>query len=225
MTNDKWLDKVKALLSKAERTDNPAEAEIFAAKAQEIIARNNFSDEDLGTADENEVIRLDIKIKAPYASAKSSILGAVGRNNGVFILFDRHNGVGRLYGRRSDVSLVEAMFTALSTAAASGAMKAEIPYGDSPRAFRHAFIEAFAWRISQRLTEQNREVVETSPGAGIVLADRTKAGEDLARGDGKWKTRKTTVSSSAGIRAGAAAADRASLGRDVGAGSQRALGA
>src|SRR4051794_28415392 len=58
MTNDKraaMLIKVRAMLAKAESTDHPGEADVFRAKAQELMDKYMIEMADLQTAESNVI--------------------------------------------------------------------------------------------------------------------------------------------------------------------------
>lgn len=219
MTDDKVLSRVRALLAKAESTTFPEEAEALTAKAQELIARYSI-DEAMAAAPRGSsgpVLRT-ILVTAPYASAKISLLSAAAAVNRVRTIL-----VGRAkvtaVGYPEDIELVELLFTSLLVQA-SVAMHAadERDVQGRTRAFRHAFLLAFAGRISVRLSAAARAAEEeaaTTHGAALVpvLIERRAAVEAAVKESfPRLERRSVSASHALGFRAGAAAADRADLG-------------
>src|SRR5205085_1918517 len=143
-------------LDKAESTPYEAEAEAFLAKAQELMARHAIDEAMLATVGQeaDEIVQDHQVITAPYASAKSVLLGAVGRANRCRVVTESSRG-GRVYativGHATDVENVRLLFLALSYQAVRFMLDAEVPPGDTARRFRHSFLLAYAHRIGERL--------------------------------------------------------------------------
>jgi hypothetical protein len=121
VTASKMLDKVSALLSKAENTDNEAEAEAYFEAAQRIAASNSI---DLAVA------RMHNKTKqAPetpirrqiimgergkrYLADRVELFDAIAGPNGVRIDIAHNSTYVNAYGFPSDVDMVEALFSSL----------------------------------------------------------------------------------------------------------------
>ncbi len=180
---DPVLEKVRALLAKAESTSFEAEAEAFTAKAQELIARHAIDAALLAVGDDDgdgpSAIR--VCIDDPYVDAKSLLLQVVadaGRCRSVFL---GSLAMSTVVGFASDLAAVEMLFTSLlvqaQTAMASAARSAPPGSRTRSRGFRSAFLQSYASRIGQRLQEVNDAVVAESTaehGRSIlpVLASR-----------------------------------------------------
>lgn len=234
-----WVNRVNALLAKAESTEFEEEAEALMAKAQELMARHAIDDAMLassGGRPDAGVVTEAIVVEAPYATAKAMLLGAVANANRCRCVMGAA-GSGRqacvVLGHEADVANVQTLFAALSLHATRAMLSAVVPRGDTPRRFRHAFLLAFAGRISERLiaARQRAEAEAESEsrrsggtGIALVLADRADAVEKAFRDAyPRVRTARTTSSSQAGRHSGRQAADRAEINRPVAGGGRRRL--
>ena len=231
-----WMSRVLALLAKAESTEFPDEAEVFLAKAQELMARHSIDDAMLAAA--GRVVSSKpgtevIVIEPPYATAKATLLSTVASANRCkAVRYDEGRGRQRctVVGHESDLAAVRTLFAALSMHAARSLLAAPVPDFDTPRRFRHAFLLAYGLRIGERLRAAaavaERAATAEAGGSrvGLVLADRAAAVDRAFREQfPNVRTTRSTVSSRAGLHSGRAAADRASLGQAGLNGSGRAL--
>lgn len=234
---DTWTTRIQALLTKAESTEFPEEAEALVAKAQELMTRHAIDEATLaaaGQATTDTIGQHEVVIDAPYASAKASLLAAVAIANRCKVMSRKgtYGGVTyHLYGFESDVTAVEHLFASLLVQASRALIAAPVPAHDTPRRFRHAFMLTYSVRINQRLVAANAEATtaheaETGQSTALVLVDRKRqVDEQYAAAYPNIRNSRKSYSSSAGARAGRTAADRATLGASVGAGARRALGA
>lgn len=83
----KMLDRVRALLAKAESTEHPAEAEAFMAKAHELIQLHAIAVAELAGVD-GEMGTTTLIVDEPYSQAKASIAGVLARHLGCHVLVD-----------------------------------------------------------------------------------------------------------------------------------------
>jgi hypothetical protein len=151
------LDKVRALLAKAESTEFPEEAEALTAKAQEFMARHSIDAALLaasGTArDEPDGCR--IGIDAPYEAAKALLLQKVAEANRCRVVWSGSLGFATVVGFATDLHAVELLFMSLHVQATSAVVRSGSRWttdGRSrTRAFRKSFLTAFAMRIGERL--------------------------------------------------------------------------
>ena len=220
----KLLTRVRALLAKAESTTFPEEADALTAKAQQLMSRHAIDaamiDDPIatGSAPDHRVLVID----PPYASAKFSMLGGVAAANRCQAIFTQGEDRAHLFGFAVDLDVVEVLYTSLLLQA-TAAMTAEGPRTDRAgrsrtRSFRHAFLLAFAGRISERLAEAARatvsEVDADRHGALVpVLAHRDEAVDGAMRAAFPHvRAQRLSVSSPEGIVAGRTAGDRADLG-------------
>lgn len=222
---DAWLNRVEALLAKAESTEYPDEAEALLAKAQELMARHAIDEAMLAAAGHHagEVIVETIEIRAPYASAKASLLGAVAAVNTCRVVMSsagRGDRLCQIVGHREDLDATTTLYAALVLQATRSMLAADVPFGDTPRRFRHSFLIAFAGRIGERLRAAHRDAVdearrsEGGSGVDIVLADRaTEVDRAFRTAFPHTRNARASSSSLAGHRSGRRAANSAALGR------------
>lgn len=236
-TSETWLNRVEALLAKAESTEYPEEAEALLAKAQELMARHAIDEAMLTAAGRRDAATITIEVidvAAPYASAKSSLLGAVAHANTCRVVMTAAGGGGRtcqVVGHPDDLDATTTLYAALVMHATRAMLAADLPFGDTPRRFRHSFLLAFAGRVGERLRAARRDAVddarrgEAGSGVDVVLADRA-AEVDRAFRQAFPHTRSARASSSsrAGHLSGRRAADSAAIGDHRLTGGRRGLG-
>jgi len=179
---DPVLEKVRALLAKAESTSFDAEAEAFTAKAQELIARHAIDAALLAVDDRDDgPSAIRVFIDDPYIDAKSLLLQVVAGAGRCRTVFLSSLGMSTVIGFASDLAAVEMMFTSLlvqaQSALAAAARSAPPGARTRSRGYRAAFLQSYASRIGQRLDEINQAVVaesEREPTSSIlpVLASR-----------------------------------------------------
>ena len=222
--DQKLLARVRALLAKAESTTFPDEADALTAKAQQLMTRHAIDAAMIddpaatGSTPEHRVVM----IERPYASAKLSVLGGVAAANRCQAVFDHDDDRAHLFGYTVDLDMVEVLYTSLllqvTTAINAAGPRTDATGRSRTRSFRHAFILAFARRVSERLAEAARAAVtEVDADRAValvpVLDHRDEAVEEAMRhAYPRLRSRRTTATSPEGIVAGRIAGDRANLG-------------
>ena len=217
-SDNRVLERVRALLAKAESTDFPAEAEAYTAKAQEMISRHSL-DEALLTADRAEVVPLTrrIAVDAPYESEKAALLHAVARANRCHAVWTPELGFATVFGFDADIDAVDMLHASLLVQA-QRAMSSTEPRGKVGKSrlktFRASFLVAFASRIGERLAQAARAALPTTGDLLPVLRSRDiQVRETMHRVFPQTeRARGARVDSDEGWREGRAAADRATLG-------------
>ncbi|MCP2198520.1 Protein of unknown function (DUF2786) [Lentzea flava] len=210
----KVLNRVRALLAKAESTSFPEEAEALSAKAQELMNRHALEramlDADLPPLATSRRMWLD----KSYFKEKSRLVHVVStafRSRAV--AYDSF-GFVTLVGDEVDLESVELLSTSLLVQAtrAMVAVGGQARKGSEARSrpFRKAFLTAYAMRIGERL----REAPAVSDERLLpVLASRKQAVDTLFNEMfTRTRTSSVTVRSAAGWGAGRAAADVADIG-------------
>jgi Protein of unknown function (DUF2786) len=214
---------VRGLLAKAEATTFPAEAEAFAAKAQELMAKHSI---DAAMLDERHGDQLIAGVRArrfhleqPYAKEKVMLLATVASVNRVRVVFDEHHAMATAVGFNEDLDATDLLFTSLLVQASSAVSATATNRSSSSgsAAFRRAFWLSYSARIGERLRDaQQRAEAEgiTSYGSSLVplLQERTEAVS--ARVDQMFantRPMKARMVDADGWQAGRAAADKASL--------------
>ncbi len=218
------LERVRALLAKAESTTFPEEAEALAAKAQELMARHSIDQAMLhsgGDGGGDAVVGWRIGIDDPYAVAKSSLLDRIATANGCRAVWSKNMAFSTIFGTRDDLEMVEILFTSLLVQATEAMVRAG-PAKDRSgrsrtRSFRQSFLLAYADRIGERLSDATTRIVaEGTERHGDrllpVLARRDEEVQAAVRtAFPQLAQRGAGINNYAGWLAGRAAADVASL--------------
>jgi hypothetical protein len=213
------LGRVRALLAKAESTDFPAEAEAFAAKAQELIARHSLHD--ALTAPGELPLARRLGVDHPYESEKAHLLDAVARANRCAAVWSPELGFTTVFGHAADIDAVELLYTSLLVQANRAMVRDEPGGGKAGRrrlkTFRKSFLIAYAVRIGERLeTAAAAALAEVTGTADLlpVLASRAAQVRESVRRvfPETVRARGARVENAEGWELGRAAADRAALG-------------
>src|SRR5439155_16456992 len=221
------LERVRALLAKAESTTFPEEAEALSAKAQELMARHAIDrallDATAGLGGAGVAGRR-LLIDDPYAKEKSLLLAEVADANRCKAIWSPDFGCSTVFGADDDLDIVDLLFTSLlcqaTAAMAAAGSSAEGPLGRRARtrSFRQSFMVAYGTRIGVRLHEATAAAEgEAAAAHGSerllpVLAARQAAAEEAAREAFPHLGRsKFSAHDAEGYAAGAAAADVATL--------------
>lgn len=222
------LDRVRALLAKAESTDYPDEAEAFSAKAQELMTRHRIDHALLAakSKERDTPATRRIVVDNPYEVPKSLLLQVVAEANSCRAVWMKRFGLVGVVGFAADLDATELLFTSLlvqATRAMTGSgSKTDGAGRNTTRSFRQSFLTSYASRIGERLGAASEEVtraaVASEPDMALlpVLAARSDAVRDAVAEQFPELTQvAASVSNGAGWAAGRAAADWAVLhGRD-----------
>lgn len=178
LLSDALLARVRKLLAMAEDPAcTPGEAEAFTAKAAELIAKYGVDQAMLAVADPaaDPVGDRVVTIEPPYAPDKSALLAAVAApmRCRVVVLERRGRTRSHLFGHRADLERVELLFTSLLVQAAHGIAASPVPAGEHAAAYRRSWMAGYTAAISGRLWAAERSAAAETPGAELVLVDRT----------------------------------------------------
>lgn len=219
------LERVRALLAKAESSEFEAEAEAFTAKAHELMARHSIDTATLAARASNpdRPITIRIPIDNPYADAKVLLCQIVAEHCGARAVYQPAFAFSTVVGFAGDVAATELLFTSLLVQAQSAlqvASRASVGASSSTRGFRSSFLSAYANRIAERLDEINANVMaeaESDAGCSLVpvLASRdaTVRAEVEAQFSNLTFKKHRGPSDAAGWTSGRLAADQARLTR------------
>lgn len=191
------LAKVRKLLAKAEDpATTPEEAELYTAKAADLMAAYGIDRALLALADPSlDVVGdLVVPLPRPYAADKADLLGAVALALGCRAVRRTRPVDGtpelslHLFGHRSDLQRVEILFTSLLVQALHALARTPVPAGEHPAAFRRSWLSGFSLAVGRRLDDAERAAADrahdrfTASGttSALVLADRA-AHVDRAR--------------------------------------------
>jgi hypothetical protein len=211
--DNRVLERVRALLAKAESTDFPAEAEAFSAKAQELIARHSIEEVLAATPDETPLARR-LGVDHPYESEKASLLDAVARANHCHTVWSPELAFSTVFGFDADIDAVELLYTSLLVQANRAMARDEPAKGKARiKAFRRSFLVAYAVRIGERFERATRHEIEQHSDLLPVLRSRDlRVQEAVTRAFPRTvKARGSRVDSLEGWESGRAAADEAKL--------------
>lgn len=227
-SDPRMLEKVRALLAKAESTTFAEEAESLTAKAQEMMSKYAIDRAMLDSIAAGaaggvgaDACGVRLGVDDPYAGAKAILLSEVAEANSCRAVWSKELGFSTVFGMETDLGSVELLYTSLLVQASS-AMVAAGPQVDfrgrsRTRSFRQSFLVGYAGRIGERLREADRagrQAAATEYGEALlpVLASRAKVVEDAFRATfPKIKSARSSVTNGAGLRAGRIAAEQARL--------------
>jgi hypothetical protein len=245
---DPMLDKIRKVLAKAEDPAcTPQEAELFTAKATELIAKYGIDRAMLAATDKTSDRPGDriIVVDAPFALDKVDLLVAIAEPlRCANVTRTRYPDGAKqlsvhLFGYQSDLERVELLYTSLLVQSANALAATRAPWGESVAAWKRSFLAGFSAAIYRRLKDAEQRAqaqAETTCAAGgkqggpsvaLVLVDR-QAVVEKAKADAypKLKNAAPRRLSGDGIDAGYRAGQRANLGgTGVGAAASRQVGA
>ncbi|MEU4694943.1 DUF2786 domain-containing protein [Actinoplanes sp. NPDC023714] len=212
-SDQRILDRVRALLAKAEATDFAAEAEVYSAKAQELITRYRIEEITAPAVDLTPFARR-IGVDHPYENEKASLLDAVARANSCRCVWSPELGFSTVFGFDADIDAVELLYTSLLVQANRAMTRDEPAKGKARvKAFRRSFLVAYAYRIGERLRQTTEREMAAHGNLLPVLRNR-----DIQVREAMNKVFPTTVRSRVsrvdsleGWESGRAAADEAQL--------------
>jgi hypothetical protein len=215
MLTDDILARIRKLLAVAEHPTTPTFEADAAARAAERLMSKYAVDEALleaATPSTPKPQTRSIVVEAPYATAKTMLVGAVAQAYGVRAITHRGTEPLRmtLVGFAGDLQIVDLLYTSLLLQATTGLRRQRM----SGRAFRRAFLIGFASEVGHRLAAAHQEAVADTGEAStaLVLADRGREVEEAVREQfPRLGTTRATVSDAGGLQAGRASGADANL--------------
>jgi hypothetical protein len=235
-TDRSLVERVRKLLDKAARTDNEHEADTFARKAAELVARHRIDPARLAddrSRDDLAVIEIAVG-RGAYVRARLALLGSIAHAHDVRMVFQATPAgtVALLAGPRDELGVVEVIYTSLHQQAGVHMAGIRQPTGAATQRVRRAFLFGFADRIGELLQEARTSIESEVPVGGgpheeraLVLQarrDRVDAYAQQTWGKVRSAAQPKAVSP-AGFARGVQAAERADVGRTRLAG-RRSLG-
>lgn len=221
----KVLHRIRGLLAKAESTDYSHEADLFTAKAQELMTRYSIDSALLeadGDGTRSDVLNKRIHINNPYTKAKVHMLHEIGQVNGVRVVWDEEYAVATAVGAPVNLRQVELLFTSILVQATHA--MSEVGRGPDPTArsasFRRAFLFAYAVRIGQRLHEVQEQTMRHAAAQArkdgrrllpILAAQHAAVNQEFERLFPRTEKQAATPLDARGWIAGKVAADQAVL--------------
>lgn len=222
------IERVRKLLDKAERTDSAHEAQAFAAKAADLVARHRIAPEQLHqrsrTGADDLAIRERFVGRGAYVRGRLALLGNIAEAHDVRMVFQPTSAgsVAFLAGRSEDLDIVEVMYTSLHSQIATQMSALRGSTGAATQRQRRGFLFGFANRIGELLAEsaaavraETQRSVDGGAGTALAVRERRERVDEFA--DESWgrvrsASRPATLSSD-GYSRGVDAAERADVGR------------
>lgn len=184
MTDDKMLERIRALLAKAEDVAGTPEADAYNEKVAELVAKYGIDQALLAEKAPELNVPGDkiIVVDAPYAHGKAELCSWVAQALRCRVV-RRTAGTTRtrvelhIFGMESDLERFDLLYTSLLIQASTGMMKAPVPSWEHGRAYRNSWLRGFATEVFNRLIAAERHAERTAetgtPGTALVLADRS----------------------------------------------------
>jgi len=232
------LQRVRKLMDKASATANPHEADAFARKAAELVARHRIDpDRVAGMGDRDALVVREIPLgRGAYVRARLALLMAVAATHDTRVVFGATptGTVAHVAGHVSDLDVVEVMYHSLHGQAAAQMASERRSTSAATQRFRRSFLFGYAERMGVLLADSRRDaeaaVVESAiddrvASNQVAIIERSRRVDEFATESfGRVRTARAPGAAQVnGWMAGAAAADRADVGRARLAG-RRALG-
>lgn len=231
-TPAKILDRIRGLLAKAERTDNPHEAEAFAAKAAELMDKYRVDSAAVRGTGEATFSRDTYYLGGcKYLRASRNLLLVVANHYGVAVAFPvtGNSKYGHMIGDPDDIIATITIFESLIVQRDRAALAVT-----GGTRYRNSFAYGYASRIYHRLAELRAAAVQVATTGGDTMAlevfDRRSALERFLDEQTDVQRKKPNLNrptvDPAGMVDGDAAARRADLGTSgrLGGGGPRAIG-
>ncbi len=217
------LRKTRALLNKAEGTDNEHERDAFLAKAQEMMERYAITTAQMELekgSEQREPIEQFVAWPARTVGkqAKGSLAISIASSNRCIIKARRdidENGkwiLGLVFqGMPEDVEFCVMLYTSLCLQAEQAYNPKNRPEWTNPRTYKASFYEGFCARVRDRVAEQARERKQThASGTDMVLVGVQKRIEEKF-GKSRYGSRRVSDSCATGRNDGRQAGDRADM--------------
>jgi hypothetical protein len=220
------IDKVRKLLTKAESTDNPNEAEAFSAKAAALIAAHRIDPDHLNDSLAKGSLRLRRMPlgRGAYVRARLALLSAVARNHDCEVVFETGplGTVAVVAGFESDLDVTELLYGSLHVQASSQMAAVRMRTPAATQRWRRSFLLGYAGRVGELLEASKATAAATPAGAPTlfdeilpdVLARSARVKEFAATAFGRVVAARAAAPAVASAwRNGHAAAGSADLGR------------
>jgi hypothetical protein len=239
--NGDLLARVRALLTKAERTENEHEREAYNVKAAELMAKYGIDRALLAETDPDSDWLGDriVPMDGQWVTEKAILLHQVALNMRCrAVKTKRYDRVRvHLFGYESDLDRVDVMFTSLLVQAALELAVVQVPRNENPTVYRRSWWLGFARVVGDRLAQAEAKAQRAATSGpddnrlALVLVGRDqRVLNEVVEFYPNLRSTTTRVGSSAGWSAGKAAGQRADLGgtnrvRGQRQGAARAVGA
>jgi hypothetical protein len=244
----KWLDRIRALLAKAESTDFTEEAESYRAKAMTLIAQFGI-DQALLHADDPAKNRMVagnrvFQVHNPFGKDKASLLSRIVQTLGGRCVW-LHKPEGRkqtwtelhVFATEADLARIDLLFTSLLVQCTTEMLresKVNVDARWQPRKWKADFLYGFTSEIHDRLwnaEQRAKKQAQSERAAGkvsveLVLVDKSKLVDKAVEFFYPTLTKRTNKARELGIGYynGRSAGARADLGDTrINTGAKKAL--
>jgi hypothetical protein len=174
--NENLLNRIRALLAKAESSEFPEEAETYTAKAMELISKYGIDQTLLQAKEKTSGIGDRIfKVYAPFARDKVTFFNAIvnvlgGRAVWLSHKSRQNNGFEELhvFATDTDLARIDMLFTSLLVQCSNAmnyAVRDSWEGQNRPRKFKSDFLYGFTTEVGQRLREAERRAAKQAEGA------------------------------------------------------------
>ena len=180
MVDDGVKQKVRAILERANHPNTPqAEAETALALAYRLMQKHGIDEVEVAQHDPGTMLSKTFTITGPYRVRRGTLFHILASRLSCADYRDMEN-VSRdevvmvAFGTADDLFALETLFTAAEMLALR-----TMPQGD--RRWRTSWWHGFCSGIEKKLANEHRSVVRESPGAGLVLLERTERAQRYMR--------------------------------------------
>lgn len=184
MSNEAMMNKIRALLAKAESTDFAEEAEAFLDKATALMAQYRIDEAALiasGEVQADPIEKRSLKVTG-YRACKDTLIVHVVKAFNCHVIRTDNKTYG-LVGSSSDLDMVVALFTSLELQLDRELLSRQGYDTGSTRSLRANFAKGWVSTVGKRVTERYAKQAEeaeatATPGTALVLRDRDAEVED-----------------------------------------------
>lgn len=182
-SNEAQLNKIRALLAKAEATNFPEEAETYTAKAMELISKWGIDQSLLEAKTKTStIVDRKFQVVAPFARDKVTFLFVVVSALGgraVWLKNRANKGFQELhvFATETDMNRIDMLFTSLlvqCSSAMNHAVSVSWEARHQPRKFKSDFLYGFSnevgYRLGQAEKKATREAETTAAAQGTSTA-------------------------------------------------------
>lgn len=221
-TSAAMLEKVRKLIAQADSVAGTPEADIFQAKAMELMAKYQIDQAMLrGADDRTQAVAQIVELSGRYVDMQLVLLHSLSRANWCSLVqLDKRRL--HLFGMPGHVETTLFLFRQLVASMGAQAAKARPPYpvehSGELRVYRRSFMRGFASEVGSRLRAAqrvNREATAGGERGELVLVSDAKKAEAAMRA--QYPRLRTARSSGRvdayGAQAGKAAGSRADIGQ------------
>lgn len=190
-SRDKYVEKVRKILAKAEGASTEAEADAFFSKAAELMAEWEIHESELKETERTSVVTVHWRLGTYTPTADAAAIGGVAGVFGIESGYVAYRGRGThpevvLIGRQGDVERFELLWTSVHLQMITAMKTAEWTHAadrSALRRFRQSFKLGFVYRVADRLKAERNQMANTGMALELVKTDvREEADRQFAPG-------------------------------------------